>query len=138
MKQFYRLAWLTLVIGLLAACSSPPPNGSGDVDEASEAASVEVEQSVPEPTEPPAEVETEVPVAEEEEEEEEEAEDEGEPVADDTEMAEADMAEEVAVVDGPTHVPATNVQEALVEKPYDQVKGAEEPILTVIEYGDFQ
>lgn len=136
MKQFYRLAWLTLVIGLLAACSSPPPNGSGDVDEASEAASVEVEQSVPEPTEPPAEVETEVPVAEEEEEE--EAEDEGEPVADDTEMAEADMAEEVAVVDGPTHVPATNVQEALVEKPYDQVKGAEEPILTVIEYGDFQ
>jgi len=135
MKQFYRLALLTLVFGLFAACSSPPPPESGAVEEIEEVVdvsgvvAVDEEQSAPDPTVAPTEVveATEEPV--------EETAEEAEVIV---EEPEREPEEPVSEVDGPTHTPATSIEEALVEKAYDQAKGAEDPILTVIEYGDFQ
>lgn len=133
MKQLMRIVWLTLLTGLLIACSSPAPRTS-TVDEAEEVADVEpaavetAEEPVdPEPTEADAEkeeVDAEPTAAEE-------------PVA--TEPAEeTDTEDESEQVDSPTHTPAATVEDALVEQPYDHVKGADEPLLTIIEYGDFQ
>lgn len=132
MKLFFKLAGLTLLLGLLFACSSPPPDGgasSGPIEVAVEPAAaevVEVEESVVEPEEVATEVEE--PTAEMAEEE---AEEEMEEVVEEEPAA-------VTATDGPTHVAAVTVEEALIERDYDQVKGADEPLMTIIEYGDFQ
>lgn len=135
MKRFYRLAWLTLLMGLLFACSSPPTGDSvvEEVEEAAQPAVVEVEPTAVEPTdEPPTAEPTEEMEAEMEVEEEEMAAEE--PAAADEEEAEP----VITAVDGPTHIPAATIEEALAERPYDQAKGADVPLMTIIEYGDFQ
>lgn len=125
MKQFFRLAWLILSIGLLIACGNVPPEGvvtdvEQEVVDAAENVVVEAEESQPEPT-AEAKVETTIEIVESEEVE-----------------AEEEEPAVVAAADGPTHIPATTIEQALVERAYDQAKGADSPILTVIEYGDFQ
>lgn len=126
MKILFRSTGLLMLLGLLMACGGAPP------EQAAPAADQEVAEEVPtrvieteeEPTEAPAE-EPEVV----------EAEDEAVEMAE--EMAE-DESEAVMAVDGPTHQPAVTVEEALEERPYDQIKGGDDPLLTIIEYGDFQ
>ena len=126
MKKILKLAWLTPILVLLMACTSTPTAEpeTAEVEEAAPTQVVESQESE-QPTEEPE------PTATEEIEEMEEVMEE---VAE--EEQEADSAP--AAVDGPTHEPATTVLEALSERPYDQAKGADEPLLTIIEYGDFQ
>ena len=150
MKRFFRLAWLTLLMGLFIACSSPPASSPvvEEIEEAAEPAVVEAEQTAndeaeAEPVEEAVSAETtEEEVSEDEAEEEmeeaaeEESSDEGEENESEESMEEAESV--VTAVDGPTHTPAATIEEALVERAYDQVKGADEPLMTIIEYGDFQ
>ena len=44
---------------------------------------------------------------------------------------------ELAYPSSQTHE-AASIEEALIERAYDQAKGADEPLMTIIEYGDFQ
>ncbi len=126
MKNLFRSTGLLMLLGLLIACGGTPP------EQAAPAAEQEVAEDVPTRVIEVEEEATEVPA-----EEPEAAEAEVEAV----EAVETDaeeMTEAVMAVDGPTHQPAETVEEALQERPYDQIKGGEDPLLTIIEYGDFQ
>ncbi len=125
MKYFLKLVILALLSGLLIACSTPPESPEAVVEEvAPPTIAAEVEEAEPE-------VEPEAEMAEEE-------------VVEEMEEPEPEAAEEVmeespvTATDGPTHEAAITVEDALVERPYDQAKGADDPLLTIIEYGDFQ
>ncbi len=65
-----------------------------------------------------------------------ETDDDEEAAAVEEEESEEDTA--VTVVDGPTYEPSTTIPEAAELKATDHTKGAEDPIITIIEYGDFQ
>lgn len=118
MKQIFKWAGLFLLAAALISCGSPASEPVEEVQDEVPTRVVEAEE---------AEVEE---VAEEEPEPEEE-------MAMDEEM-EVEEASMVEAVDGPTHEPATTVEQAIQERSYDQAKGGEEPLLTIIEYGDFQ
>lgn len=117
MKYYLKIVWLVPILVVLMACSSDPAAESETavVGEAEPTQIVENDEPE-EPTEEPAPTATDEVVAETEE--------------------EADPAP--AAVDGPAYEPATTVLQALDERPSDQAKGADEPLLTIIEYGDFQ
>lgn len=123
MKLAIRLMGLLAVMGLLIACGgAPPEQEAAPAEEAvAEEVPTRVVETEEEPTEAPAEE------AMEEEAMDEEA----------VEM-EAEESEAVMAVDGPTHEPSVTVEQALEERPYDQIKGGDDPLLTIIEYGDFQ
>ncbi len=61
-----------------------------------------------------------------------------------TAVAEENEEEEVAAdtavspIDGPTYQPASDIATAAILRDSDQTKGATEPIIAIIEYGDFQ
>ena len=52
--------------------------------------------------------------------------------------AEEEVAEGQTAVDAITHNPATSLPQAAELRDLDHTKGAEEPIIAIIEYGDFQ
>lgn len=56
--------------------------------------------------------------------------------SEESEESEEDTA--VTAVDGPTYEPSTTIPEAAELKATDHSKGAEDPIIAIIEYGDFQ
>lgn len=113
--------------------------------------------SAPEsPAEPPAEPTEEVAAEIEQEAEEEDmaATELPDPTADEAEMDEEaeEMMEEsetdadeaaadsssVTVDTGDAPFPAVTIEDALIERPTDHIIGADDPLITIIEYGDFQ
>jgi len=124
MKLVIRLMGLLALMGLLIACGGVPPEQ--ETAPAEEVAAEEVPTRVVETEEEP----TEIPV--------EEADEAEEVIEEEAEEMEADESEAMMAVDGPTHEPSVTVEQALEERPYDQIKGGEDPLLTIIEYGDFQ
>ena len=112
-----------LFLLLLTACgpSSTPANDSEAetaVDNAPSVAETEAEEE----SAPVEEEESETPAVTEEENTEEEAEEET----------------AVTAVDGPVYEPASTIPDAAVLRDTDHTKGAEEPVIAIIEYGDFQ
>ncbi len=124
MKLAIKLMGLLALMGLLIACGGAPPEQEAAISEETVAEEVptRVVETEEEPTEAPAE---EVEVAEEAMDEE-------------AEEMEAEESEAMMAVDGPSHEPSVTVEQALEERPYDQIKGGDDPLLTIIEYGDFQ
>ena len=129
-------------MGLFIACSSPPvdtlveqvSNEPAVAEQADEAESAEAEVEEADVAEPAEEM-----VEEESEEEmEADAEEMADEETDETEMSMSESESVVTAVDGPTHTPAATIEEAIVERAYDQAKGADQPLMTIIEYGDFQ
>ena len=132
-KNLVLISFSLFCIILLIGCSAPAdPSPSAPEEAADGSAGAVVEDTAEQdqdmeeavPTEPPAA--TAEPVAEVVTEDESEASD----------GADASESED----DNPASdgFPATTVEEALIERANDQVIGAEDPLLTIIEYGDFQ
>ena len=138
-KHFLNIVLSLMLLGLLVACGNQPPETAdsgpdeAEVEEIEEAeeveptAEVEVEPD-PTPTETASEPTEETTENEVVEEVDEEADDSDESMGDSTAMA----------ADGPTHEAALTVAEAAIERPYDHAKGSDTPVVTIIEYGDFQ
>ena len=128
MKHFWKIVLSLALFGLLAACTSPPEQPAdtepdvAEVEPTEEVEVVEAEPTATEVVEPTDEPEEEV-VEEVEE-------------ADEAEVMEEE--EPTMAVDGPQHTAALTVADASVERAYDHAKGASEPVVTIIEYGDFQ
>ena len=123
MKQNIRWAVLLFLSTMLFSCASPATETVEVVQEEAATRIVEVETAVDESAdEMVEEPETEV-------------EEEMEEAAADEVVVEDAM---VQAVDGPTYEPAVTVEQAILERSLDQAKGGEDPLLTIIEYGDFQ
>ncbi|MEM7799226.1 MAG: hypothetical protein AAF633_08560 [Chloroflexota bacterium] len=130
----------------LAACGSPTAETPvADVEEAEAVVESEAEspadsaQAEPDAEEAVA-VESESTDASEEmiEEEEDEIEEEMiEEEVDAEEVASASDGENESVFSAP-NFPAVLFEDALAEREFDKVKGGDDPLITIIEYGDFQ
>ena len=125
------LAWLLLGLLVLTACGAPQPSDDSEdisaiLTESEEDPEVEESEAEEEPTA----VAEEAPAVVEEEEAEPE-----EPAAEAQEESET-VAEEPPAAS--VNFPATTAEEANIVREVDYFKGAEEPLVTIIEYGDFQ
>ena len=110
-----KVIYFLLILFLLAACGQ----ATAPEDE-SDAAEVPAVEAVPEPVEGDSEPEANIDSS-----------------AYDASATEAGSAEEETAVDAGFPM-ATSIEEAAKRRETDWVKGAEDPLITIIEYGDFQ
>ena len=121
---------------LLLGCAAPESPAEVPADSAEEVVSEieQIEQEAQEEEAPATELPDPTAAEAEMEDEAEEA------MADSADDAVEEDAESnsVSVDTGDAVFPAVTIEDALIERPTDHVIGADDPLITIIEYGDFQ
>ena len=120
--------WIPLLAMAFVACGVPPEASTEDVSNSTSGA-IDLNESEA----ADSDVEEAAEAVEETAEEPEPATVESEP-----EEVVEEPAETASATAGDDVFPAVDPQDALVERSFDHAKGSEEPVVTVIEYGDFQ
>ena len=121
------LIFMLLAMVMLAACTPAEPDSAETEAEIALADGFETDLAEPTPTAPNPADEPEADSSEE-----------ATPVADAATEAEEATEKESETNESVAGFPATNFEEAAVLRERDWFKGAEEPVVEIIEYGDFQ